>query len=165
MLAEGISFWTTLLNDFQGRFLRVFDVFPYFNVWGNWKCQETILFRKKRWGFWGFKNSVHLGLKEQIFTRNCLSDVGGCRFPNRAWFSFLEIPRSLVYCPKISDPNALFFRTYRSWNTVYHRRSEPEQQHLWIVFEGFPASIEVIRFLRIPRHVIVYSGIFFWNLG
>ena len=113
---KGFHFWTTLLNDFQGSFLRVFDVFPYFHVWENWKCQETILFHKGRLSFWGFKNSVHLRLKEQIFTRNCLSDFGGCRFPNQALFSFLESPRSLVYFPKISAHNSLWFRNYRSWS-------------------------------------------------
>ena len=35
VLAEGIPFWTTLLNNFQGSFLRFFDVFHYFHVWGN----------------------------------------------------------------------------------------------------------------------------------
>ena len=32
-------------------------------------------------------------------------------------------------------------------------------------FEGFRASIEVILFLRIPKHVEVYARIFIWNLG
>ena len=66
---KGFHFWTTLLNIFQGILLRFFDVFPYFHVWGNRKCQEKILFHKEKMSFWAFKNSVHLGLKEQIFTR------------------------------------------------------------------------------------------------
>ena len=48
---EEFPFWTNLLNDFQSSFLRFFDVFPYFHVWGSQKCQETILFRKKSWSF------------------------------------------------------------------------------------------------------------------
>ena len=99
---EEFPFWTTLLNDFQGRFLRVFDVFPWFNVWGSQKCQENILFRKKSWSFWSFKNSVHLGLKEQIFNRNCFDWFGSCGSPNRAYDGFLEIPICLV-CYSGSD--------------------------------------------------------------
>ena len=41
-----------------------------------------------------------------------------------------------------------------------HRRSKPEEQNLWIFFEGFPAPIEVIIFLKIPRHVKFFSGIY-----
>ena len=44
-------------------------------------------------------------------------------------------------------------------------RSKPEQQNLWILFEGFPAPIEVILFVKIPRHVEFCYGIFSWNLG
>ena len=117
MLAERISFWTFLLTDFQGNFLRGYDLFPYFHVWGNWKCQETILFHKGRLSFWGFKKSVHLGLWKHIFNQNVLNDCGGCRSPNQAWFSFLKIPRCLVSCPKLSAPKSLWFRNYRSWST------------------------------------------------
>ena len=98
-------FCTTLLNDFKGILLRFLDVILYFHVWGSQKRQENILFRKKKLIFYGFKNSVHLGLREQIFTRNCLNDFGDCRFPNQACLSFLESPRYLVSFPKISDPN------------------------------------------------------------
>ena len=63
---KGFHFWTTLLNDFQGSLLRGFDVFPYFHVWGNRKCQEKILFHKEKMSFWSFKNSVHLGLEDRV---------------------------------------------------------------------------------------------------
>ena len=39
-LAEGISCWTILLNVLQGIFLRGYDVFPYFHVWGNRKMSR-----------------------------------------------------------------------------------------------------------------------------
>ena len=102
VLAGGIPFCATLFNDFQGSSLRFLDVFHYFRVWGIQKCQEKILFRKEKMSFWAFKNSVHLGLKEQIFTRFCFDWFGGYRSPNQERFSFLEIPLCLVYGPKIS---------------------------------------------------------------
>ena len=123
-------FWTTLLNVSQGIFLRVLDVFHYFHVWGTQICRENILFRTKRPSFWCFKISVHLGLKEQIFTRSCFDWFGGCRSPNQERFIFLESPRRLFLCPKISDLDSLWFGNYRSWSATCSRRIKSEATKL-----------------------------------
>ena len=87
-------------------------------MWGIQKCQEKILFLKEKTSFWAFKNSVHLGLKEQIFTRFCFDWFGGCRSPNQERFSFLESYICLVCFPKISANESLYFGSYRSWSEV-----------------------------------------------
>ena len=137
---EEFPFWTTLLNNFQGRFLRVFDVFPYFHVWGSQKCQENILFLKERMSFWAFKNSVHLGLKEQSFTRFCFDWFGGCRSPNRARFSFLESPLCLVYGPKISANESLYFGSNRLWSAGCSQEIRTRVTNFAIFVWGFQIS-------------------------
>ena len=72
------------LNVFWGISLGKLDAFHYFQMWGTQICWENILFRTKRPSFWCFKISVHLGLKEQIFTRFCFNYPEGCGFPNQA---------------------------------------------------------------------------------
>ena len=137
-LAEGISCWTILLNVLQGIFLRFYDVFPYFHVWGNRKCQEKILFRKEKMSFWAFKNSVHLGLKEHIFTKFCFDWFGGCGSPNQARFSFLERTTCLVCFPKISANESLYFGSYRSWSEVYSQEIRTRVTNFAIFVWGFP---------------------------
>ena len=68
--------------------------------------------------YWAFKNSVHLGLKEHIFTRFCFDWFLGCRSPNQERFSFLESPVCIVCFPKISANESLYFGSYRSRSEV-----------------------------------------------
>ena len=103
-------------NVFRGISLRNLDVFHYFHVWGTQICQENILFRTKGPSFSCFNISVHLGLKEQIFTRFCFDCFGGCRSPNQERFSFLESYICLVCFHKISANESLYCGSYRSWS-------------------------------------------------
>ena len=88
--------------------------------------------------FWAFKNSVHLGLKEQIFTRFCFDWFGGCRSPNQAWFRFLEIPICLVCFPKIAANDSLYFGSYRSWSEGCSQEVRTWATNLVIFVRGFP---------------------------
>ncbi|KAL5580094.1 hypothetical protein UlMin_012536 [Ulmus minor] len=76
------------------------------------------------------RKNVHLGLKEQIFTRFCFDWFGGCRSPNQERFIFLESPRRLFLCPKISDLDSLWFGNYRSWSATCSRRIKSEATKL-----------------------------------
>ena len=109
-------------------------------MWGTQICQENILFRTKRPSFWCFKISVHLGLKEQIFTRFCFDWFGGCRSPNQERFSILEIPLCLVYGPKISANESLSFGSYRSWSAVCSQEIRTRVTNFEIFFWGFQIS-------------------------
>ena len=126
VLAGGIPFCATLFNDFQGSSLRFLDVFHYFRVWGIQKCQEKILFHKEKMSFWAFKNSVHLGLKEQIFTRFCFDWFGGCGSPNQERFIFLESPLCLVMVLKFQLMNRCILGAIGREVQAVPRRSEPE---------------------------------------
>ena len=90
--------------------------------------------------FWAFKNSVHFGLKEQIFTRFCFDWFGGCRSPNRARFSFLESPLCLVYGPKISANESFYFGSNRSWSAGCSQEIRNRVTNFAIFVWGFQIS-------------------------
>ena len=137
VLAGRVPSLITLLNVFKGISLWKLDAFDYFHVWGTQICRENILFRTKRPSFWCFKISVHLGLKEQIFTWFCFDWFGGCRSPNQSWLSFFESPICLVCCPKISTNESLYFGSYRSWSGVCSQEIRTRVTNFTIFVWGF----------------------------
>ena len=105
---------------------------------------------QKNLDFLKFQKECSSRIVKQIFTRFCFDQFGGCGSPNRAYNGFLESPICLVYCPKLSANESLYFGSYRSRSEVCSQEIRTRVTNFVILFEGFRSSNKVNIFPRIP---------------